>query len=128
MEYERLTELNEKSWEEIKGSIVQDEESFWRGSVEPSLGITIQQSLAISVSLYCCEHSKYNRNAKLLEAISMQTDFLQRAQRDTGLISLFTCNLNSPPDTAFTVHGAALCYQLLKKDGAKRNQENRGKA
>ena len=115
MEYERLIELNEKRWEDIKGNIVLEEGSFWRGSVEPSVAITIQQSLAISVSLYLCEHSKYYREAQLLDTIKMQVDFLQRAQRETGLISLFTCNLNSPPDTAFAVHGVALCYQLLIK-------------
>ena len=45
------------------------------------------------------------------------TDFLLRAQRPSGCIDFLTCNIDSAPDTAFSVTPMALGYQHLAAAG-----------
>ncbi|MCK5129558.1 MAG: hypothetical protein KAQ68_06890 [Clostridiales bacterium] len=122
-EYKKLISLNEEHWSAMKSKIITDKNSPWYGAMEPSTSPGMQSALSTSVAAYCCKESKYYQDKEVLASIKLLVEFLLGMQRDNGLVSLINCNLNSPPDTAFTVHGITICYNLMVKSENDEAQE-----
>ncbi|MFB9330983.1 hypothetical protein ACFFSY_34015 [Paenibacillus aurantiacus] len=101
----------EEEWARLSTIRYADAESYWFGSFNPAISFDIANFLHVSVPLYIHPHSGLHRNAELLERIQEQIAYLLRLQQPSGCISLINCNIDSPPDTAFAVHSAALCYR-----------------
>jgi hypothetical protein len=62
--------------------------------------------------------SKFHNNSLLVDRMRLAAGYLERAQNAEGNIDLITTNFNSPPDTAFVVHGVASAATLTKRYGA----------
>ncbi|MFC3803019.1 hypothetical protein [Cohnella sp. GCM10012308] len=75
--------------------------------------------LTLLAVLYCQQHSRYYRDPAVLAALEDTADELLGIQLPSGNVSLYNCNIDSPPDTAFTSHLAALVAQLLLKDAGQ---------
>ncbi|WP_146767141.1 hypothetical protein [Paenibacillus sp. YN15] len=117
-----LLKVMEEHWRKIKNSQVQDPASHWRGAFtengngKPYEGLVSSDALlSLTVSLYAHPGSAYHRDAGLLQAIRGQIGFLLRAQLPSGCISLHNCNIDSPPDTGFSVHFTTLCLHVLER-------------
>jgi hypothetical protein len=120
----RLLRLLEKHWEENQLYQVQKADSYWRGAFEipdreyEGMSVQIEAGLQMTVPLYSHVKSSLYRNEALLKVIEEQIDYLLRSQLPSGCVSLINCNIDSPPDTAFAVHVAALSYHALVSVGA----------
>lgn len=72
-------------------------------------------ALATAMSVYCCKESRFYRDKKLLEAMTMAVDFVMRTQRDDGFFDYPSCNFQSAPDTSFCFKRLIATYRLIKK-------------
>ena len=61
--------------------------------------------------------SRLHRDPAVLDRIRLAARFLERAQNAHGNIDLLISNFNSPPDTAFVVHGVAAAAAIGRKHG-----------
>ncbi|MFD2331219.1 hypothetical protein ACFSR7_18360 [Cohnella sp. GCM10020058] len=75
--------------------------------------------LTLLAVLYCQQQSPCYRDPALLAALEETADELLGIQLPSGNVSLYNCNIDSPPDTAFTSHLVALVAQLLLKDAGQ---------
>lgn len=112
-----LVELTERLWEGVRTKQDNDPDSIWRGGPDPAANTAIQDLFGVAVPLYVNKHSRYYLDPDLRMNLEAQVAFMLRHQWDSGCISLMNCNINSPPDTAFTVRIVALCYRLLERCG-----------
>ena len=64
--------------------------------------------------------SRFHRDRAVLERIRLAVRFLERSQRPSGNIDLLISNFDSPPDTAFVVHGVATAAAIA---GMQRQDE-----
>ncbi|THF74302.1 hypothetical protein [Cohnella fermenti] len=117
-----LLELMDRHWRKIGPSQIRDTASYWYGAFtengngKPFEGLTSSDTmLHLTVPLYAHPESPYYRNTDMLGTIRLQIRFLLRAQLPSGCISLHNCNIDSPPDTGFSVHFAALCVHILDR-------------
>ena len=62
--------------------------------------------------------SRFHRDGAVMERIRLAARFLERAQSPQGNIDLLVSNFNSPPDTAFVVHGVAAAAAVARKHGS----------
>ncbi|WP_217595125.1 hypothetical protein [Cohnella sp. GbtcB17] len=69
--------------------------------------------------LYCQPQSRHFRDSALLAALEETAAELLDIQLPSGNVSLYNCNIDSPPDTAFTSHLVALIAQLLLRDAGQ---------
>ncbi|WP_135557433.1 hypothetical protein [Paenibacillus cymbidii] len=72
-------------------------------------------SLALMVPLFCQPQSVYYESAALTPLLDEGVAGLLATQLASGCISLVNCNIDSPPDTAFTSHLVALLYQVAER-------------
>lgn len=63
--------------------------------------------------------SRYHGERAVLERIHLAAAFLERSQRPSGNIDLFISNFDSPPDTAFVVHGVATAATIAVRHGER---------
>lgn len=110
-----LIKKQEKAWETIKNQQVQDSSSIWYGAYDPADKIAMTGIIPDALCLYTCPHSKYYKDKDLLTRMELGVDFLLKVQTENGLISLWNCNIYSPPDTAFTINMLSACYLLIEK-------------
>lgn len=113
---ELLLNLQEIYWRQLESRIVTDPASFWHGSLDPAEG-NVTHVLSMAIPLYCHKKSSYYRSPELLMNIEAAVSQLQRQQLESGCVSLVNCNIDSPPDTGFTVHLVSLCCRLLEDSG-----------
>ncbi|MBW5447410.1 hypothetical protein GE107_15235 [Cohnella sp. CFH 77786] len=124
-----LMDALERQWQEIRGKRITDPGSRWRGTFElpgdePSAGLVeIDAFLTVTVPLYCHPASPLFRDREILNCIDGQVEYLLRSQFPSGCISLANCNIDSPPDTGFAVHAAALSYRALDRLAAREDGE-----
>lgn len=118
-EEQTLLSLLQQQWEEVGTYRVVQEEGFWQGALElpdenyEGMCSQIEAGLQWTVPLYCHPQSDFYGNEELLRVIDGQVDYLLRTQFASGCVSLINCNIDSPPDTGFAVHIAALSYHAL---------------
>jgi hypothetical protein len=129
----RLLAMLERDWEESKMHRIWQEDSYWRGAFEvpdpayPGMYAQIEAGLPMTIPLYSHPGSKWYRSSALLTTIEEQIDYLLRTQFPSGCVSLINCNIDSPPDTGFTVRIAALSYHALASIDEPKAQAASGK-
>jgi len=74
-------------------------------------------SLDAYMAAYVCPQSRHYRSNLLVERMRLSAGYLERMQTPDGNIDLPITNFNSPPDTAFTIHGAGGAALLAKQFG-----------
>ena len=72
--------------------------------------------LALMLPLYCQPLSVYYRDSELLTVMEETAQAFLGTQLPSGNVSLYFCNIDSPPDTAFTSHLTATLAQLAIRD------------
>ncbi|HZG78783.1 MAG TPA: hypothetical protein VEZ72_23215, partial [Paenibacillus sp.] len=72
--------------------------------------------LAALLPPYCHPGSAHYRNPEALLAMEEIADAFLATQLESGCITLVGCNIDSPPDTAFTAHLAANLALLARRD------------
>lgn len=110
MNISELVKKQEKYYDIIKERQNLNEDSIWYGEFYDNVNI-IEQALP----LYISEESKYYKSKELLDRMKLNLDFFLRMQFPNGLLSLWNCNIISPPDTAFNVYPLSLCLDLIEK-------------
>lgn len=68
--------------------------------------------------LYCQPKSKFYHDASLVPIMNEIVDHMLKMQLPSGNVSLNNCNIDSPPDTSFYVHGVINYTLLAIKDGS----------
>ncbi|RED76884.1 MULTISPECIES: hypothetical protein [Cohnella] len=84
------------------------------GETPEPLGLV---SASLMLPLFANPESSYYRDASLLRELEEALALFLQTQLPSGCISLVNCNIDSPPDTAFSVHLAALLYQIVDRSG-----------
>ncbi|SDC51882.1 hypothetical protein SAMN02799630_00123 [Paenibacillus sp. UNCCL117] len=107
----RILHMVETHWAQLLSRIERTEDELDR---EALVGRGL---INLLTPLYCHEESLYYRDASLLPWMKQGVQCLLGDQLESGCISLLNCNIDSPPDTAFQVHGTAIAYQVLVKSG-----------
>ncbi|WJH33400.1 hypothetical protein N6H14_25610 [Paenibacillus sp. CC-CFT747] len=74
-------------------------------------------TVSIMLPLYAHPDSAYYRDASLLPEMEEGAENFLKTQLPSGCISLVNCNIDSPPDTAFTTHLTSLLYQVAERSG-----------
>jgi hypothetical protein len=73
--------------------------------------------LMLMLVLYCQSKSVYYRDRELISMMERMAQAFLNTQLPSGNVTLYFCNIDSPPDTAFTTHLAATLAQLALRDG-----------
>lgn len=108
-----LTRLQEERLAEEWKQMKEEESGVRRRRVQ---GRELNRLTLLAV-LYCQPQSRHYRDPALLAALDATADELLGIQLPSGNVSLYNCNIDSPPDTAFTSHLVALVAQLLLREG-----------
>lgn len=80
-------------------------------------------TLTITLPLYCLSSSRYYLDSSLDGLMKESVDAFLATQLDSGCISLVNCNIDSPPDTAFTTHLVSIVYQVAERSGLEQIRE-----
>jgi len=105
-----LVSRSESMLEQMKHKQNLDKESVWYGSYYDNE--TIVEHI---LPLYIYEESKYYKDVDLLNRMHLNMDFFLRMQFSNGLLSLWNCNIISPPDTGFVIISLAVSLDLIEK-------------
>lgn len=116
----RLTGVLEQQWENYLEQINRAEDEVERQS------LVHKGLLNMTTALYCCTASRYYKDNEMLDWVKTACRCLLSDQLDSGCISLANCNIDSPPDTAFQVHGTTLAYAVMKESGIRQLEEPMG--
>lgn len=92
-----------------------DEKSLWYGGFNPADEISRTEFILSALPIYADKRSEYYKNSEILGRMKLNIENLLKFQHKSGLISLMDCNINSPPDTAFTINDLAICHYFIKK-------------
>ncbi len=110
---------NEKAIEASLRAQITDPANRWCGAYPDQFGIAwagvaggILHTLAVG---FLHPRSRYYKQKELVPRMKLAAGFLERAQNPQGFIDLLVTNFNSPPDTAFVVHGVAAAACLAKR-------------
>lgn len=110
-ELKQLVELQD---ERLKQFLQKRQDDRAAGRSPDPLGLG---TVTIMLPLYCNPQSSYYEDASLLPDMDEGMERFLDTQLPSGCISLINCNIDSPPDTAFTTHSVALLYQLAEQSG-----------
>lgn len=114
-DHKTLLQKCEQNYETMLLDRVENKNSFWYGLMTPEKSHYRWSFFVTMLVLYKDEASMYFRNSTVLKHMKEYSEGLLREQMPSGFISLFDCNIDSPPDTAFSVMDIAPCYMLIQK-------------
>ncbi|GGN96289.1 hypothetical protein [Saccharibacillus kuerlensis] len=122
--YKRLVQKNDEAVQLGLSRQVMDPESrYYGGTVDPATGIAWVNHTTGTPTEMCNwgaalanSDSSYYRNEKLLERLTLASEFVLRSQHEDGSISPGWTNYHSPPDTAFVIVGYYQLYELLQRE------------
>lgn len=109
-----LMELVRLQEERLDQFLAKHQEDHSEGRESDALGLGF---LAITVPLFCQPASRYYMAAELQGLMKQAVGEFLSTQLDSGCISLVNCNIDSPPDTAFTTHLVSIVYQVAERSG-----------
>lgn len=116
-----LVERNDAAVTRLLAQQVDDPASPYRGAVPDQHGLHGAGSAAGVIETLTASfvhpQSAFHRRPELLARIALAAGFLERAQGPSGNIDLLVTNFDSPPDTAFVVHGVALAAAIARTQG-----------
>ncbi|MCS6951606.1 MAG: hypothetical protein RMK57_03645 [Bryobacterales bacterium] len=102
---------------------ITDPGSPWRGASLDQFGLCFPVSASGMLEAFAAAFlhpaSRFHRDLALVERMRLAAGYLERAQNPQGNIDLVTTNFNSPPDTAFVVHGVATMGVLARRAGER---------
>lgn len=88
-----------------------DPKSKWLGSYTDEAGLHTAGSASSILETFSASlvypKSRFFGSNEVIQRMRLAAGFLERTQSPEGYIALLTTNFNSPPDTAFIVHGVA---------------------
>lgn len=105
----------EAEYELLKKAVVTDPQNYWYGMPAMRYMAQFRNYFYDLILLYHTEGSSYFRDESLIDAAQRYLDALLRHQDEKGLISIYDCNISSPPDTAFRAHWFGMALRYLKK-------------
>lgn len=100
----------------LKSQIEKQASPDYGGVLLPAVGITHGKSAAMAetILLYCNPDSCYYHDPELYRRARLMLDFTVNQLRPDGTMDLFDCNMNSGPDTAFSVVAYAKAYLAVR--------------
>jgi hypothetical protein len=117
----RAVEQNDTAARRLIEAQIADPASPWSGSVpdehllhQPWSASGVIETLTAS---FVHPRSRLHADRAVLDRIRLAARFLERSQGPAGNIDLLISNFNSPPDTAFVVHGVATAAAVARKHG-----------
>jgi hypothetical protein len=117
----RAVARNDAAAERLIAAQVSDPSSPHAGSVPDEHGLHQPWSasgvIETLTAAYVHPRSRFHRDAGVLHRIRLAARYLERAQSPQGNIDLLISNFNSPPDTAFVVHGVAAAAANGRRHG-----------
>lgn len=112
MDFTEILKRQECFYDHYKENQDLDPDSIWYGCCNPSGNVTMVPE---ALPLYIQPQSKYYKDPDLLRRMELSLDFCLRMQFPNGLLSLWNCNIISPPDTAFVINSLSIALNLLDK-------------
>jgi hypothetical protein len=118
----RAVERNDAAAARLIAAQVTDPSSSHAGSIPDEHGLHQPASAAGVIETlsagFLHPRSRLHRDSSVLERIRLAARFLERSQSPQGNIDLLISNFNSPPDTAFVVHGVATAAAIGRRHGS----------
>ena len=112
LDFLKILSRQEESYNICKDRLDTDPNSVWYGCYD-SLGNG--SLLPMALSLYIQPESRYYKDPDVLHVMDLSIDFCLRMQFPNGLLSLWNCNIVSPPDTGFVINNFSIVLNLLDK-------------
>jgi hypothetical protein len=116
-----LVQRNDEAVAALLRAQVTDPASPFRGSVGDRFGLHTAGAVADVIETLAASfvhpESAFHRDPELVRRIELAAGFLGRAQSPRGNIDLLVTNFDSPPDTAFVVHGVATAAAIGRRHG-----------
>ena len=114
-----IVKKQERVWEETRTFQVMDKDDFFYGTLDFTYNDFLVELIIQGLPLYANPKSRYYLDNDILNRMDLCVDFLLRVQLESGLISLWNCNIDSPPDTAFSINYLGICYFYIEKTNIK---------
>ena len=112
----KLSITQDEYYKKVIAKISTDKKNIWYGGIRPDLyNINTFNSASTISAVYFNKESKYYNDKKAYSYLIMNLNALLNMQMEDGLISLFDCNIQSPPDTSFAINAISIIYYCAKK-------------
>lgn len=123
-------------WQYIVNSTEKVAEAFLKGQVmdtqrwqfgmmdnQVSDGKRTIYMMTDALCLYFSPESRYYKDTELFEAVKRGLGFIEKWQRPDGSLDYPTCNFYSAPDTSFCFRRLYGAYEILRKYGSGKEEE-----
>ena len=117
----RAVARNDQAVQRLLDAQVADPSNPAAGSVPDEYGLYHPGSASGVIETFTAAfvhpRSRWHRDRAVFDRIRLAARFLERSQSPQGNIDLLISNFNSPPDTAFVVHGVAAAAAIARMHG-----------